>query len=111
MNQSNTQPWWTNKRVFWLTFWTWVFGLALLYENQKTFDTNAIYEVTTYRGNVPVSKPRIETGEALTYKEISKISRFRTLGVLCVVTGCIGSFVIFARLSRGERIFRDAFKS
>jgi hypothetical protein len=111
MNDSNLTSWWTNKRLFWLTFWALFFGLALFYENQKTFDTGAIYKVTTYKGRVPIGQPRMETGEALAQKEIAKISSFRTLGVLCIVGGAIGVFVIVGRLSQGQSVFRDAFRS
>jgi hypothetical protein len=111
MNTSNSTSWWTNKRLFWLTFWAWIFGLALLYENQKTFNTDAIYKVTTYKGSVPIGQPRLETGEALAQKEISKISSYRTLGVLCIVGGAIGTFVLVGRISQGQSVFRDAFKS
>lgn len=111
MNASTSDSWWTNKRLFWLTFWAWIFGLALLYENQKTFDTNAIYKVTNYKGRVSAGQPRLETGEALVQKEISRISTYRTLGVLCVAGAAIGTFVIVGRLSQGQSVLRDAFKS
>jgi hypothetical protein len=111
MNTSNSASWWTNKRLFWLTFWAWIFGFVLLYENQKTFNTDAIYKVTTYKGRVPIGQPRLETGEALAQKEIAKISSYRNLGVLCIVGGAIGTFVLVGRISHGQSVFRDAFKS
>jgi hypothetical protein len=111
MNTSNSTSWWTNKRIFWLTFWAWIFGLALRSENQKTFDTDAVYQVTTYKGQAQIGQPRLETGEALAQKEISKISSYRTLGVLFIVGGAIGTFVIVARISQGQSVFRDAFRS
>lgn len=110
MNTSDKNVFLTNKRLFWLTFWAWIFGLAFFNERQKIFDTDAVYEVTTYRGNARIGKPRLETGDALAQKEISKISSYRTLGFLGMLGAALGTLIIFNRCSQGQSVVRDAFR-
>jgi hypothetical protein len=110
-----TTSWWTNKRLFWFTFWAWLFGLVFVFgESQKTYDPNAIYKVTTYRAysggrRSQVGDPGIESGDALIQKEITRISVIRVLGFLAIGAAITGIIVIFGRVSNGRPVFRDAF--
>jgi hypothetical protein len=110
MSTASINSWWTNKRLVTFTFWAWIFGLAFVYEKQKTYDTSAVYEVQSVRvrSRIPVGQPHLETGKALAQKEIANISTQRTIGILLIVGAGIGSIAIFGRIGRGERVFRDA---
>ena len=110
-----TTSWWTNKRLFWATFWAWTLGLVLMFaEEQKTYDPNATYQVITYRtyrsgGRVQVGDPRIESGNELIQKEITRISTIHTIGLLSLGGAVVGTFAIFGRINSGQPMFLDAF--
>ena len=115
MNAQPSSSWWTNKRLVWFTFWTLLFGVALLAEEQHIYDTSALYRVQSYRGYrgggmYPVGDPRIASGDELAQSEITRITAMRVIGILCLVAAGAGVVVIFGRMSRGEPVFRDAFR-
>ena len=114
MSQSLALRWWTNKRVFWFAFWMFLFGLAFLFEHQRTYDRDAIYRVQSYRGYRggdlhPVGKPRIESGDALQDSAIARIAVLRTLGSVALLAGAGGVVVMVRRLAAGESVLREVF--
>src|SRR5712692_2922900 len=115
MNTQRHSSWWTNKRLVWFTFWTLLFGIAFLLEEQHIYDTSAIYRVQSYRGYrggsmYPVGDPRTVSGDELAQSEISRITVMRVIGILWLVAAAGGVVVIFGRTSRGEPVFREAFR-
>lgn len=114
MTQSFSNSWWNNKRLFWLTFWAWVFGFLLLVEEQKTYNTDAIYKVQGYRvnrggGRMATGDPQVKSGTELAQKEIARVTTLHVIGVFLVVAGITGTSIIASRLTQGQLVFRDAF--